>query len=514
MFWNKHDANRYVFDNFAVPKILRRGKQQLDIVYRKFFVPAFTKLEITFEPISLPTFYVWVRKNIDPDDIVRHQKGRSALKSQKRNKKNKFEHSGFGTRVEEDGYWEPIALLDSQTFKPIRVLPIHFLAIECFTDTYVGYVTNYETGKETHDFVIELRKTMMYPKPDFQATFNTKNPFTQYMKPTMIYHDGGGAFMHESSEEFIDVANVIGGLSRTRCATDKPFVESNNFTIKKHFTWLLPGSFDDTQKDDIDPKHYSTFAVLTVLEHQILFARYICDDFNHGINKSRGFNRKERWVSETELWYPVMPNNVKELLSFGGLKQEKVITAHIGIRIQSQGKIKYYNSEELRRLRVTLRQEHGKKWDGKVTLIFNQFFPESIRVFDPLEDKVLIVARVCKPKFSDVLPQGEEDFLAQFRESQDWDTLIQKSSEEIIEQAKRRDREIKKYKSDERKRNRARAKVLKDLIAKDTKIMLDALADDDISIPLESIDDKEPTEGKKQGWGRKVDFSSDDEERE
>lgn len=248
MYINRKEANRAVFDDFARPRILTRGRQNLTHIYNKYFLPNYKKLELPFDPISEKTFYVYNKKYIDPDERTAAQEGRVAAKHARISKNKKFVGDGFCTRVEVDCYHEPIALLDPSTFKPTGVRPIHYLAIECHTGCYLGSVIDYKNGSELSSYVIELYKRMFFPKPYFQSTYGSKNPFLPYAKPYLIFHDGGAAFIANDCRNFLAIANTCSGLAKTQDAAGKPFIESGNFSIKTKFTWTLPGQYNDRKK--------------------------------------------------------------------------------------------------------------------------------------------------------------------------------------------------------------------------------------------------------------------------
>jgi hypothetical protein len=493
MYSNKTQANRAVFEDYAKPQILKRGRPNYKHIYNKHFLPAFLKLELGFDPITEKTFYVYKDKYIDPDEVVAAQQGRVAAKHAKISKNQTFSGDGFTSRVEVDGYHEPIALLDPITFKPTSVRPIHYLAMECHTGCYVSAVTDYKNKSENSSNVIELYKRMFFPKPDFQIMYGTKNLFRQYLKPYQIFHDGGLAFIANACADYIAFSNTCSGLARTQDAKGKAFVETGNYTIKRAFTWLLPGSYDDKQKDYIDPKHYSTFAVLTTLEHEVLFNRFICDDFNHGFDKRRGFNRGEQWVHEAGLFPPCMPDNPGELINYMGMRDTKKIRKAVGIEFHVRGTPHTFNSDKLQKLRRVLLKIN--KTD-EVVYHRSDFFPDNIRVVNPISDEVLIVPRVKDDEDTEIHYVGDGEFYAELASLQRIEILAAMTNEEIIEAAEKRKRKIIRFKQDKKRQRAKDSKALDDVIAEDTKILKALIAEQSLDEePSESVpDDSEGNE--------------------
>jgi hypothetical protein len=466
MYSNRIEANRAVFDDIAKPQILRRGKVNYQDIYENHFLPAFLKLELPFEAISEKTFYVYKDKYIDPDEKVAAQQGRVAAKHAKLSKNAKFSGDGFTSLVEVDCFHEPIALLDPITFKPTGVRPIHYLALEVHTGVYPATVTDYKNGCELSSYVVEMYKRMFFPKPDFQSIYGTKNSFKQYCKPYQIIHDGGTAYTAGVCGEFLAFSNTCKGIAKTQEPTDKCHVEAGNFSIKTGFTLKLPGSYNDKQKGYIDPKPYSKFAVLTTLEHEVLFNRFICDDRNHGYDKRRGFNRAEQWAKEAALFPPVLPSNPAELINFMGLRDTKKIQKVVGIQFHVRGTPHTFNSDKLQKLRRVLLQQ--KKTD-EVTYHRSDFFPDCIRVVNPINDEILVVPRIQDEYDSDITYVGDGEFYAELAALQRIELLATMTYEEIITAAKKRKRKIERYEQDKKHQRARDAKALDEVFAEDTK---------------------------------------------
>lgn len=506
-YHSNKEANFGIFNDYAKPAILMRGNPEGKNIYYNIFLPAFRLHCPGFQPISLKTFYRYCINRIDPDKKLAAQQGKSALKHETHVKKAKYTSEGFGLRVEVDAYHEPIALLDPTTFKPTGKRPIIYLAVECHTTIVVGFTIDYESGTELTGYVIELYRSMIFMKPNFQVAYGTKNPFIFYLRPYLVYRDGGAAFNSHLSAEFLRMAEVTGGLSSTQDAPAKAYVENCNKQVKKGFTKTLPGHYNDNQKINIDPKHYSRYATLTTLEHNVLFIRFICDEYNYGTIESKGFNRAKQWITEVNFYFPKKPKNIKALKSFHGVKDQKTIQKAVGIQFHINSKTYTYNSDALQKLR---RKLINKKLSVEVEYTRNVYELGQIRVRNVIEDDILIVPRITA-KDSDIKYLGSEAFYSQFIETQRLEVLASMSREEIIEGALDRKRKIEKYEADKGNRNKKEAEDLGDVIKQDEEefkelIRSEALDDSntekDTSVTTDNVDESEQETKPKTNWNK------------
>lgn len=499
--FDRNQRNIFVFNKYARPKILRRGKQNYQNIYNSYFLPGFYKENCPCEPIALKTFYKFIERYIDPDDLIRAQEGRVALRYKTIAKTGKFVSEGYGVRVEVDGYHEPIALLDPKTFKPIGVRPIHYLAHESHVGIYVSWITDYVSGSENSSHVIELYKGMMFPKPDFQEIFGSKHPHIFYCKPFNIYHDGGTAFKAETVFDFIALANTTSGQAKTQYGQGKSFVESGISSIKEKLTFELPGHYNDRQDKYIDTTHYSKFAVLTTLEHHVLFNRHMNDEQNYGYDKRRKIIRAEQWIREAAFKPPALPDKPEDLLNFSGLKDNKTIQVAVGIQFHVRNKTYTFNSEQLQKL---LRRLVHKKLSNKVDFHRSEFFPKEIKVVNPITDELLIVPIVEADENSIIPFVGNGEFYSEYAKLQTIERLSRLTNEQIIKEAEARDRAIKKYKKQKKLALADDAKsleeVMKDDFAKFKKAMENSSATNvEIAPPMKSesifphADDDTPT---------------------
>ncbi len=514
-------ANRAVFDDVAKPRILKRGRPNLQLIYKKYFVPAFQRLNLPFDVISRSTFYKYVERYIDCDEKEAAQNGRVAAKQNTSAKVGVRETEGFIINVEVDCYHEPIALLNPITFKPTYIRPIHYLAFECHTGSYISTITDYVNGSELKSYVVELYKTMFMPKPDAQSRYGLQFRVRQYGKPYLIFHDGGTAFTANIVYDFLKLSNTCVGLAKTQDAKGKPFVESGNFSIKSQFTWDMEGHYNDNQKDYIDPKPFAKFAILTTLEHEVLFNRFIYDEHNNGYDKRRKFNRGEQWIREAAIRPPLSPNAPRDIIHFHGMKDKKTIQKVVGIQFHLHGSTQTFNSDDLQKLRRDLANRH---LPVEVHCHRSDFFPHEIRVVNSISDEILIVNRLEEEE-SEIKYMGDDEFYSKFAKRQKLEFLARMTNQEIVDAALQRDRQIKKYKANKKKALAEDAKSVDEVLEEDLNRLTQAMnieekperdeepSDEnlesdtnDIDLDIKNNDEDAPANEDDSGWDDDVEF--------
>ena len=473
------EINEYVFVKYAKPKILSLSNPVLSKIYKDVFLPAFKKGNYPVEPISEKTFYVYEKRLIDPDERVRAQQGRVALRHQTNTKLSRTIAQAFCSRIEVDCFHEPIAILDHRTFQPIGLRPIHYVAIEDRTNVVAGLISDYHYGRELSHFVVELYKNILFPKPDFKSLYGTKHENIFYCKPFMIYHDGGSAYIAQVSYDYIALSNTVSGLAKTQYGKGKGSIESFFSELKSGFTFTLEGHYNDNQKDYIDTSNVWKEAVLTDLEHQVLLNRHINDKHNYGFHQKKKAIRADLWALESSFRTPAIPDNPNDLLHFSAIKGAKTIQPNVGIQYHVNGMTYTYNSLELQKLRRVLMQ---RKKDTKIQYHRSTFSPQEIKVINPIEDSLLAVPLIENPKI--ITPLAGEELFAEFAKTQSLESLSKLSDDEIIQQAKKRKRLLTKHKKEKKKAVAKAAKSIKE-VAKEDKALVEALIAESHSTQVE-----------------------------
>ncbi|WP_027873405.1 hypothetical protein [Spongiibacter marinus] len=345
------------------------------------------------KPISKDTFRRWFQRNIPQRDRLKAQVGAAAVKEFDRCVQSETPFFGFMARALFDGFVEPIKLLSSYDFSPLKHSPRHIFAVEGETTAFMGLSTNYYTGSESSEFVLECIKSAFFGKTGIQETYGTQNPWPVRGRVFECVMDAGTAFNNGNVDRLLDMMFVGAMLTRTRTPEDKALIEVINGVVKRQFTLKLDGSYDDTEDKSL---HEKVTPVLTELEHSILLHRYIIDKFNQAINSSNreGLTRTAHWEREAMLLPPTMPANPIEAKNFIGEEQTKTIMLGKGIQIKVGADFYKYNNRELQRLARDLSGEGRDQGNRKVSIKWAITKPDSIQVKNPITDEIMTIPRI------------------------------------------------------------------------------------------------------------------------
>ena len=406
------------------------------------------------KPISKDTFRRWFQRNIPQRDRLKAQVGAAAVKEFDRCVKSETPFFGFMSRALFDGFVEPIKLLSSYDFSPLKHSPRHIFAVEGETTAFMGLSTNYYTGSESAEFVIECIKSAFFGKTGIQDTYGTQNPWPVRGRTFECVMDAGTAFNNGNVDRLLDMMFVGAMLTRTRTPEDKALIEVINGVVKRQFTLELPGSYDDTKDKS---QHETIIAVLTELEHSILLHRNIIDKFNQAINSSNreGLTRTEHWEREAMLLPPTMPANPIEAKNFIGEEQTKTIMLGKGIQIKVGVETYKYNNRELQRLARDLSGEGRGQGNRKVAIKWAITRPDSIQVKNPITDEIMTIPRINRDatiERSD-MSRRQMNINPAYFDMQDITILSRMTDDEIIAHAKQRSRDLQRSATETSHRN-------------------------------------------------------------
>ena len=223
--------------------------------------------------------------------------------------------------------------LSSYDFSPLKHSPLHIFAVEGETTAFMGLSSNYQTGSESSEFVIECIKNAFFTKKGIEEIYGTQNPWPIRGRVFESVMDAGPGFNNGNVDRLLDIMFIGQMLTRTRTPEDKALIEAVNGIVKRQFTLKLPGSYNDKADKSL---HEAITPVLTELEHSILLHRYIIDRFNQAVNSSNreGLTRTEHWEREAFLVPPTLAANPTEAKNFIGEEQTKTIMLGKGIQIK------------------------------------------------------------------------------------------------------------------------------------------------------------------------------------
>lgn len=408
------------------------------------------------KPISKDTFRRWFQRNIPQRDRLKAQVGAAAVKEFDRCVQSETPFFGFMARALFDGFVEPIKLLSSYDFSPLKHSPRHIFAVESETTAFMGLSSNYYTGSESAEFVIECIKNAFFGKSGIQDTYGTQNPWPVRGRTFECVMDAGTAFNNGNVDRLLDMMFVGAMLTRTRTPEDKALIEVINGVVKRQFTLKLDGSYDDTEDKSL---HEKVTPVLTELEHSILLHRYIIDKFNQAVNSSNreGISRTAHWEREAMLLPPTMPANPIEAKNFIGEEQTKTIMHGKGIQIKVGDETYKYNNRELQQLARDLSGEGRGQGNRKVAIKWAITKPDSIQVKNPITGKIITIPRITRDatiERSDMRRRQMHINPAYF-DMQDITILSRMTDAEIIAHARQRAKDLKRSATETSHRNAA-----------------------------------------------------------
>lgn len=456
---NPHQQSE-LCDEIIEKHLLKKNHLTTAAAYEKY-VEEHANRNLPGDAMSFTTF--WRRFKQQPElKVIARQQGKRAAREAERLKTGQIVHDGFQVQYQSDGFHEPVRLRSHLNFEPLKKGPVHIYVLESWGGNIVGVSSNYHSGSERSEYVIEAYKMSFFPKAHLSKRYGAKHAWVQHGKPFEILHDNGPAFKSRAVDTFLSLAYVDRHQARANMPSDNGLAEATNGTIKIGFTRTLPGSYDDKKVKGKDVE--KVLPVLTDLEHEVVHHRYIIDFFNQQKPNyiQSGVSRAEQWLREAEIMSPVLPNNPQEVLQFQGIDDTKIIQDKVGIEIHVCGERYVYNSKELqvlgRKIRRTVSAVNKRSREVKYTWALSH--PETIKVKNPFNGRILVVERCTDRKKAKDRQASAVKLPDFYYEAQDLEKLSRLSTDDIIEHALRREREIKRQQTAARRDAKKRAKVL------------------------------------------------------
>ncbi|GGA77179.1 hypothetical protein GCM10011369_18790 [Neiella marina] len=458
----KFQQNR-LFEDIAKRHILRRGKVVLSEVYEKHYVREHASRQNAGDPISSQTFYRWVSTKIHPDVLIAAQQGRVAAKEAKTALTGRVEHTQFMNEVQCDARYNPIALLNPLSLRPSGVRPVTYSGIETKTTVAMGEFIDYENNAESSAGVIELLKLMLLPTPNLHIEIGLGNEYKRYGygKPTEVRLDSGKANTAAKIDDFLKLATCGSSYTRTRDSKGNGLIEGWHARHKSEFLSHLPGAYDDTQQSNIDPKHWTKFAVLTNLEHKILSDRYWLR-YNYSFSKQRNFYLHEQWALESDFAEPSLPPNPKLILDFPGTPHLRKIIPKVGIVIQLNHQIRVFNSDELQEFRRIRTSQLSQSDEQRVQVIASPMRSTVSVYCSKLNRGIEHVPLIAAPDYETFF-EGSNQFYRQLVAENLEIDLASMTDQQIIDYAHNRDAMIKRYLTKQKQKGKQRAIRLEDM---------------------------------------------------
>lgn len=424
------------------------------------------------QPVSYSTFCRWLKEDFDSAYLARRQDGRVAGKVATQTKIKSDEIFTFMSNVQIDCLHAPIFLVDDTNYRALDKVPIEYLSYEPVTTAILANTTNYESGSERSDYLIEHFKSIFLGKPDLHIEVGYPKPWYAMGLVTSLILDGASANKSKDVHMFLRKWFVIAHMAKTQEGKQKSRVESLNDWFKDNVLNALPGHFNDRLALNLrDTINARAQAALTIREYHIIKSRKLLDYLygEHTDSKTgETFSREDEWNRQCSYNPPPFVQDVDELCLFSGLKEHRTINASDGIVITRNGKRYWYNSTELQAVRRHLKSAMGKHFNGEVSVTYSLINEYFVWILNPQTKAMLKVPMVTPPK---QLPRNseKEEFLEQLRQVDASIDLTRMSNDEIIKHALARKRKILEFENNNKKAAKKNAESTQDATEKEMK---------------------------------------------
>lgn len=242
----------------------------------------------------LETFRKWVTELITPEILLETQNNRSERRKAMRNAITKYVTTKPLERVEGDGVYIPVGIVDDEGNYLGGVTII--ILLDVHTRTVLGYELQIGRGEPRSTIISAIRHSVC---PKIEGSFHTfeESSWISFGVPELIVLDGGSGF---TSIETISYAHNYCGahieVLQSASPWLKPFVERFNLTLKTDFGKSLPGyvgSIDEQKKQTMGMKQK---AVLTIDEFRRAFEAWVVDQYHNKAHSGlKGKTPNEAW---------------------------------------------------------------------------------------------------------------------------------------------------------------------------------------------------------------------------
>lgn len=400
-------------------------------------------------PVSRSTYYAHIVQ-LDPLEVIYRQEGYTAAKKTRREALERYEVRGLFSQYQADVLHAPIALRKNISLE-VSTLPLIYNVLDVWSRCIMGHFVDFTSDGESANAAIECFKRAYLPKVGFSQRYGCEHEYRYFGPPSTVVNDGGVCYVAASTREFQLHSSVSILITETGAPWRNCFIESFNRTIATVFLQKLPGFLPPKRGNDYF-RSLQKVATLTESEFEVLYARYVVDDYHHTPHSGLCGETPDaayREATEKYLWVPSPMRNCDWIHTSGGVRDHGIIQAHKGI--QDHGRM--YNNGELQQLRHRL---IGR--DGKNPQVDYYYFPPPgdarvIKVIDPRSSGTSFLVPFTRTV------QGkqaidDDALVAQEFADEELQILSKLSSEEIVERAKERNRNLEKEAKARRKRAR------------------------------------------------------------
>lgn len=312
--------------------------QSMQYTYDKFVPIAKTKFD---DWPSRETFNSWLKSIISPEELFKKKYSKTEMKKLLRNAVIQFQTEKPLERVEADGVYLQIGVVDEEE-NYLGAVTVIFL-LDVHTRCVLGYEMQLGSGEPSSTVISAIRHSVCR-KPEGSYHTLHGNLWFCFGVPQKLIFDGGPGF--SSLETHGYVYSYCGTFIDTVASNSpwlKPFIERFNLTVRSSFARSVPGyvsTLNDQKKLEHDIKAQAT---LTIDALRRALESWIVDEYHHTPHSGlKGMTPAEKWQEALDReWAPEEPvdeDNV--MLPAGKITSRKISgdVCHQGVVIN---KIRY-----------------------------------------------------------------------------------------------------------------------------------------------------------------------------
>jgi len=369
--------------------------QSMQYTYDKFVPIAKTKFD---DWPSRETFNSWLKSIISPKELFKKKYSKTEIKKLLRNAVKKFLTKRPLERVEADGVYLQIGVVDEEGNYLGAVTVVFFLDVH--TRCVLGYEMQLGSGEPSSTIISAIRHSLCTkPEGSYHSLYG--NRWFCFGVPEVLIFDGGPGFCSLETHGY--VYSYCGTFIETVASNSpwlKPFIERFNLTVRSSFARSVPG-YVSTQGDQKKLEHnIKAQATLTIDALRRALESWIVDEYHHTPHSGlKGMTPAEKWQEALDRnWVPEEPiDMVNVMLPAGNISSRKISgdVCHLGVVIN---KIRYNDEEgRLKDIGLALLQQG---LDPIVSCRYSDTDVYTITVIDPFTEQAFEVTTT----HSDITP--------------------------------------------------------------------------------------------------------------
>ncbi|WP_426370275.1 hypothetical protein [Pseudocolwellia sp. HL-MZ7] len=256
--------------------ILQEVPKSIQYAYDKFR----GKLKGLFDKVPcLETFRTWITDLIPPDALIKTQNNRNERRKAMRNAIAKYVTQHPLQRVEADGVYIPVGVVDDEGNYLDGVTII--ILLDVYTRSVLGYELQIGRGEPSSTIISAIRHSICPKKHGSFHTFND-SLWLAFGVPELLVLDGGSGFTSIESISYVN--NYCGTKIEVLQSASpwlKPYIERLNLGVKNDFAISLPGYVGNIKEQQKQSMTMKQKAVLTIDEFRRAFEGWVVDQYHN-----------------------------------------------------------------------------------------------------------------------------------------------------------------------------------------------------------------------------------------